>query len=92
MINPPLFPKTSGVGITAHHALAALAEVDNPTDPIRTLDRVTTRKQLAPKRSAKAFNPLARDEAQLFRALLDGQHIRNFSEKNGECTDKRSIG
>src|SRR5213080_78158 len=46
---------------------------------IRTLDRVTTRKQLAPKRSAKAFNPLARDEAQLFRALLDGQHmIRGF--------------
>ena len=46
---------------------------------IRTLDRVTTRKQLAPKRSAKAFNPLARNEAQLFRALLDVQHmIRGF--------------
>ena len=60
--------------------LAALAEVDNPTDAIRTLDRITTRKQLAPKRSAKAFNPLARDETQIFRALLDGQHmIRGFS-------------
>jgi hypothetical protein len=35
---------------------------------------------MAPKRSAKAFNPLARDEAQIFRALLDGQHmIRGFS-------------
>ena len=60
--------------------LAALAEVDNSTDAIRTLDRITTRKQLAPKRSAKAFNPLARDETQIFRALLDGQHmIRGFS-------------
>lgn len=60
--------------------LTALAEVDNPTDAIRTLDRITTRQPLAPKRSAKAFNPLARDEAQIFRALLDGQHmIRGFS-------------
>jgi hypothetical protein len=60
--------------------LTALTEVDNPTDAIRTLDRITTRKLLAPQRAAKAFNPLARDEAQIFRALLDGQHmIRGFS-------------
>jgi hypothetical protein len=60
--------------------LTALAEVENPTDAIRTLDRITTRKQVAPKRTAKAFNPLARDETQIFRALLDGQHmIRGFS-------------
>jgi len=60
--------------------LAALAEVDDPTDAIRTLDRITTRKQVAPKRSAKAFNPLARDETQIFRALLDGQRmIHGFS-------------
>ena len=60
--------------------LAALAQVDNPTDAIRTLDRITTRKQVAPKRTAKAFNPVARDETQIFRALLDGQHmIRGFS-------------
>jgi len=60
--------------------LAALAEVDDPTDAIRTLDRITTRKQVAPKRTAKAFNPVARDEAQIFRALLDGQHmVRGFS-------------
>jgi hypothetical protein len=44
------------------------------------LDRITTRKQIALKRTAKAFNPVARDEAQIFRALLDGQHmIRGFS-------------
>jgi len=60
--------------------LAALAEVDDPTDAIRTLDRITTRTPIAPRRTAKAFNPVARDEAQIFRALLDGQHmIRGFS-------------
>ena len=60
--------------------LAALADVDDPTDAIRTLDRITTRRQVAPKRTAKAFNPLARDETQIFRALLGGQHmIRGFS-------------
>ncbi len=59
--------------------LTALVEVDNPTDAIRSLDRITTRK-IASKRSAKAFNPVARDESQIFRALLDGQHmIRGFS-------------
>ncbi|PYS38270.1 MAG: hypothetical protein DMG14_18250 [Acidobacteria bacterium] len=38
-------------------------------------------KQVAPKRTAKAFDPLARDEAQIFRDLLGGQHmmIRGFS-------------
>ena len=60
--------------------LQALADVDDPTDAIATLDRITTRKQVAPKRTAKAFNPVARDESQIFRALLDGQHmIRGFS-------------
>src|SRR3989475_8484596 len=60
--------------------LNPLAQVDDPTDAIRTLDRITTRKQIAPKRTAKAFNPVARDEVQIFRALLAGQHmIRGFS-------------
>src|SRR2546427_11433684 len=60
--------------------LQALADVDDPTDAIATLDRITTRKQVAPKRTAKAFNPVARDESQIFRALLDGQHmIRGFT-------------
>ncbi len=66
--------------------LAALSEVDNPTDAIRTLDRITTRKQLAPKRSAKAFNPLARDEVQIFRALLDGKgQTQGFSAPERHC-------
>src|SRR5438093_3551440 len=69
------------VSIAANsRCLQALADVDDPTDAIATLDRITTRKQVAPKRTAKAFNPIARDETQIFRALLDGQHmIRGFS-------------
>jgi hypothetical protein len=60
--------------------LTALVQVDDPTDAIRSLDRITTRKPIASKRSAKAFNPVARHESQIFHALLDGQHmIRGFS-------------
>ena len=60
--------------------LLALAAVDDPTDAIRTLDRITTRKLIAPNRAAKAFNPVARDEIQIFRALLAGEHtIRGFA-------------
>ena len=60
--------------------LQALAAVEKPTDAIRTWDRVTTRKRIAPKRAAKAFNPVARDEVQIFRALLGGEHsIHGFS-------------
>ena len=42
--------------------LTALVHVDDPTDAIRSLDRITTHKPIASKRSAKAFNPVARDE------------------------------
>jgi hypothetical protein len=56
-----------------------LAQVDDPTDAIHSLDRITTGKQIAPKRTAKAFNPVALDEVQIFRTLLSGQHmIRGF--------------
>jgi hypothetical protein len=67
--------------------LDALAEVDDPTDAIQTLDRITTRKQVAPKRSVKAFNPVAREDHQLFQVLLNGQHcVRGFS--NPDIRDK----
>lgn len=60
--------------------MKALADVEDPTNAIQTLDRITTRKQVAPKRTAKAFNPVARDESHLFRVLLSGEHtIRGFS-------------
>ena len=71
--------------------LNALAQVDDPTDAIRTLDRITTRKQIAPKRTAKAFNPAARDEVQIFQALLASQHmIRGFSNPDIRQTLKDS--
>ena len=67
--------------------LDALAEVDDPTDAIQTLDRITTRKQVAPKRSVKAFNPVAREDHQLFQVMLNGQHcVRGFS--NPDIRDK----
>ena len=74
--------------------LNALAQVDDPTDAIRTLDRLTTRKQIAPKRTAKAFNPVARDEVQIFQALLSGDHmIRGFSNPDirGKLNDSTHL-
>ena len=53
---------------------SALAEVDDPTDAIQTLDRITTRKQVAPQRTVKAFNPVSREDHLLFQVLLNGQH------------------
>jgi hypothetical protein len=74
--------------------LNALAQVDDPTDAIRTLDRITTRKKIAPKRTAKAFNPVARDEVQIFQALLSGDHmIRGFSNPDirGKLNDSTHL-
>jgi len=69
------------VSLTANgRYLDALAEVDDPTDAIQTFGRITTRKQVAPKRTVKAFNPVAREDHQLFQVLLNGQHcVRGFS-------------
>jgi hypothetical protein len=67
--------------------LDALAEVDDPTDALQTLDRITTRKQVAPQRTVRAFNPVAREDHQLFQVLLNGQHcVRGFS--NPDIRDK----
>jgi hypothetical protein len=54
--------------------LNALAAVDDPTDAKRDLDRVTSPKKDAAGRSSAAFNPLARPDAELFRAVMDGEH------------------
>jgi hypothetical protein len=40
------------------------------TDAIQTLDRITTRKQVAPQPTVKAFNPVAREDHQLFQVLF----------------------
>jgi hypothetical protein len=60
--------------------LDALAVVDDPTPAIQQLDDVTTRKIAASGRGVRAFNPLSRDDTQLFKAMMAGEHcIRGLS-------------
>jgi hypothetical protein len=53
--------------------LNAFAHVDDPTPGLRGLDAITTRKHPASGRTAKAFNPVARADGQLFPALMSGE-------------------
>jgi hypothetical protein len=63
--------------------LDALAVVSDPTVRVSELDRVTRRKQAQSGRTARAFNPLARDEVQLFQAVLNGADtLRGFTNKD----------
>ncbi len=61
--------------------LDALAVVSDPTAKVCELDRVTRRRTgTSSGRTARAFNPLAREEVQLFHAVLDGADtLRGFS-------------
>ena len=63
--------------------LDALALVDDPTYAKRDLDRITTRKKDAAGRGCPAFNPLSRSDAELFQAVMDGDHcVKGFT--NGD--------
>jgi len=63
--------------------LDALAIVTDPSAKVRELDRITRRVQCASGRTAKAFNPLARDDRQLFRAVLDGADcLQGFTNRD----------
>lgn len=63
--------------------LNALAVVDDPSEAKRDLDRVTTRKKDAAGRPCAGFNPLARPDTELFRAVMDGQHcLRGFTNRD----------
>jgi len=63
--------------------LDALAVVRDTTNKVRELDRITRRKQPTQGRSAKAFNPLSREEVQLFQAVMSGeQAIRGFNNRD----------
>jgi hypothetical protein len=55
--------------------LTALAVVDDPSDALAGLDRLTTRRRDASQRSDKPFNPLAKQDRELFRAVLSGDHL-----------------
>jgi hypothetical protein len=60
-----------------------LAIVDDSTSAKRDLDRVTTRKKDAVGRSCSAFNPMARHDAELFRAARDGKDcLKGFSNRD----------
>jgi hypothetical protein len=60
--------------------LDALTLVSDPTAKVAELDRLTRPKRSASGRTAKAFNPLAREELQLFHALMDGaDSLRGFT-------------
>jgi hypothetical protein len=63
--------------------LEALAVVDHPTNAKRDLDRVTTRKKDVAGRGCSGFNPVARPDAELFQAVMDGEHaLRGFTNRD----------
>ena len=60
-----------------------MAAVDDATPAIRDLDKVTERRRLPNGKSVRAFNPLAREERQVFAALSSGEHhIRGFTNRD----------
>jgi hypothetical protein len=71
--------------VTVHNRryLDALARVDDPTPALRDLDKITQRKRTRQGQSVRAFNPLAREERELFEALASGgHHIRGFTNQD----------
>jgi hypothetical protein len=63
--------------------LDPLAVVDDPTNATRDLDRITARQKDAAGRGCSAFNPLAHNDADLFQAVMDGEHcLRGFTNRD----------
>jgi hypothetical protein len=63
------------VSLTANRRyLEALAAVDDPTPAIEALDKITQRKRTRAGHSVRAFNPLSREDRQVFEALSSGEH------------------
>jgi hypothetical protein len=63
--------------------LDALSVVSDTTAKVRELDQITRRKRTRSGRSATAFNPVCRQDIQLFEAVMDGNHcIRGFTNRN----------
>ena len=62
--------------------LDALSIVSDPTARVAEVDRITRRKRSPSGRTARAFNPLSREDLQLFQSVMDGQHcIRGFANR-----------
>jgi hypothetical protein len=69
--------------------------VDDPPPAIRDLDKITERKRTVNGKSVRAFNPLAREERQLFEALSEGEyHIRGFTNRDirHKLTELNALG
>jgi len=62
--------------------LDALAEVADPSAALRQLDKLVTRRRDDKGRSVRPFNPLARLDHDIFRALLAGEHqLHGFTNR-----------
>ncbi len=62
--------------------LDALSIVSDPTARVAEVDRITRRKRSPSGRTARAFNPLSREDLQLFQSVMDGNHcIRGFTNR-----------
>jgi hypothetical protein len=63
--------------------LHALAVVDDPTQGKHALQRLTTAKKDAAGRSCPGFNPLAQQDAILFKSLMAGAHcLHGFTNRD----------
>jgi hypothetical protein len=63
--------------------LNTLAQVDDPTPGLRGLGTITIGKQPPGGRTMKPFNPVARLESELFRALMSGEHaVHGFANRD----------
>jgi hypothetical protein len=63
--------------------LDAMAVVSDPTTRVKELDQITRTRATPSGRTARAFNPIAREEVQIFRAVLDGaHHLRGFANRD----------
>jgi hypothetical protein len=55
--------------------LNALSEVTDQSAALRQLDKITTRRNNPQARSVRPFNPLARCDRDVFRAVLAGENL-----------------
>ena len=69
--------------------LDALSQVQDPTSAVRDLDALTTNASTKDGRTAKAFNPLSRNERMLFEVLLAGEYtLHGFQQWIAERLQK----
>jgi hypothetical protein len=63
--------------------LDALAVVSDPTTKVKELDQVTRTRRNPAGRTARGFNPVNRQEVDLFHAVMSGEHhVRGFTNRD----------